>query len=243
MPEIKTCLVNIKADTEAGLDEGQFTGYASVFGNKDSYGDVVAKGAFASTLAERKNGLPVYWQHRMDDPDMNIGKTIEATEDDHGLFVKVQLDLDTPKGAQVHRLIKEGRVSQMSFAYDIVKQAEVDGGPWNGGHMELQELKLHEVSVVPIGANQETELLAVKTALKAGRTISAKNESKIKAAHQVLGEILASLEESDDSDVSDEEPKGGKAEERETAKAEDHPEVKARKDPDAALAFINAATL
>ena len=239
MAKLKATVAEIKTDGD-GLSEGQFIGYASVFGNKDSYGDVVAKGAFASTIDGKQ--FPIYWQHRTDDPDLNIGKTVEIHEDDHGLLVKGQLDLDSAKGAQVHRLIKEGRVSQMSFMYDVVKQAEVDGGPWNGGHMELQELKLHEVSIVPVGANQETELLAVKTGSKAGRTISAKNESKIKAAYEALGEILSSIE-SDDSDVSGEEPKSGKAEEPETVKAEDQSAVKPRKDPDAALALINALTI
>lgn len=239
MAKIKATVAEIKADGD-GLSEGQFLGYASVFGNKDSYGDVVTKGAFAKTIEGRQ--FPIYWQHRTDDPDLNIGKTVEILEDDHGLLVRGQLDLESAKGAQVHRLIKDGRVSQMSFMYDVVKQAEVDGGPWSGGHMELQELKLHEVSIVPVGANQETELLAVKTGSKAGRTISAKNESKIKAAYEALGEILGSLE-SDDSDVSGEEPKSGKAEERETAKVEDQTEVKARKDPDAALALIKALTI
>lgn len=239
MSKVKATVAELKADGD-GLSDGQFVGYASVFGNKDSYGDVVVKGAFASTIEGRQ--FPIYWQHRTDDPDLNIGKTVEIREDDHGLLVKGQLDLDSAKGAQVHRLIKEGRVSQMSFMYDVVKQAEVDGGPWNGGHMELQELKLHEVSIVPVGANQETELLAVKTGSKAGRTISAKNESKIKAAYEALGEILSSIE-SDNSDVSGEEPKSGKAEEPETVKAEDQSAVKARKDPDAALALINALTI
>lgn len=242
MAEVKTVTVNIKADGD-GLTDGQFTGYASVFGNKDSYGDVVAPGAFAKTLDDRGDSpVPIYWQHRTDDPEMNIGKTVEIREDARGLFVKGQLDLDSVKGAQVHRLIKEKRVSQMSFMYDVIKQAEVDGGPWNGGHMELQELKLHEVSVVPVGANQETELLAVKNG-EGGRKVAAMDVSAIRKAHEALGAILGALKESDSSEVSDEEPEGSKAEEPETVKAEDSPEVKARKDPDAALALIDALTL
>lgn len=239
MAKTKATLAELKADG-VGLSEGQFIGYASVFGNKDSYGDVVAKGAFESTISDRQ--FPIYWQHRTDDPDLNIGKTVEIREDDHGLLVKGQLDLDSAKGAQVHRLIKEGRVSQMSFMYDVVKQAEVDGGPWNGGHMELQELKLHEVSIVPVGANQETELIAVKNGEGSGHAARL-DVSEIRKAYEALGVIVGALKESDDSDVSGEEPKSGKAEEPETVKAEDHTEVKARKDPDAALALIKALTI
>lgn len=265
--KLKTSPVTIKAaGVDDGLEEGQFVGYASVFGNKDSYGDVIVKGAFAESLAsygENGAGIPAYWSHRMDDPDMNIGKTIEAREDDHGLLVKVQIDLESPKGAQVHRLIKDGRVSQMSFAYDVEEGAFVDEKDAEGNrkyYYELRKLKLHEVSVVAVGANQETELLTVKNgqveisgkgddvhlSLKLGRTLSASTESKIKAARDALNEVLGVVEEeeSDDESVSDEEPKGGKPEEPETAKGEDRLEVKARNgNPDAVLALINVATL
>lgn len=152
------------APIEAGdLDEGQFVGYASVFDNVDSYGDVVRRGAFAETLKSfgvNGAGIPCYWGHRMDDPMMNIGQTVTAVEDERGLKVTVQLDLDTQHGRQVHRLIKQGRVREMSFAYDVLDSGwvEVDGRE----AYELKKLRIHEVSVVPIGANPETELLAVK---------------------------------------------------------------------------------
>lgn len=160
MPKVKSAPI----DVDSSLEEGMFTGYASVFDNKDSYGDIVRRGAFADTLAEygeKGEGIPCYWGHRMDDPHMNIGATVEAVEDERGLKVTVQLDLDSAAGAQVHRLIKQGRVRQMSFAYDVLEAGWVDSEE-DGGFYELRKLKIHEVSVVPVGANQETELLAVK---------------------------------------------------------------------------------
>lgn len=160
----KQVTVQMKAD---GLADGQFTGYAAVFDNKDSYGDVIRKDAFADSLAtygENGAGIPCYWSHQMSNPLMCIGETVEAREDDRGLFVKVQLDLDTEMGAQVHRLIKAGRVNQMSFAFDIEDYAFAESDEL-GEYMELRKLKLHEVSVVQVGANQETELLDVKDRL------------------------------------------------------------------------------
>ncbi|VXB25196.1 HK97 family phage prohead protease [Arthrobacter sp. 9V] len=250
MIKMKTALIELKAASDSSLEEGQFTGYASVFGNKDSYGDIVLQGAFADSLAEygdKGSGIPCYWAHRMDDPYMNIGQTVEAYEDDRGLFVKVQLDLETANGKQTHKLIKEGRVTQMSFAYDVIEGAWVDRKPEEGGwYYELRKLKIHEVSVVPVGANQETELTGVKdaiTAFKAGRTLSAKNEDRLAQAKSLLEEVLAEVIEVDGTDVSDEEPKGGKPQEPETAKGEDHVEVKARNDdPEAALALIALAS-
>ena len=144
-------------------DAGTFEAYASVFDNVDSHGDVVRRGAFTDTLKEWEASgrpVPVLWGHNMDDPDYNIGHLLEAVEDEHGLRVRAQIDLEGPKGQQVHRLLKSGRVAQMSFAYDVL-----DGGPVekDGADVyELRRLKLYEVSVVPIGANQETSLLDVK---------------------------------------------------------------------------------
>lgn len=188
----KDFAVQIKAGPDDGLDEGIFTAYASVFGNVDSYGDVVVKGAFAADLARWKDSgapIPLLFGHQMSDPDFNLGHVAEAVEDDHGLLVTGVLDLENPKAAQVYRMLKGRRVNQMSFAYDVEDsaRAKVDGRDVN----ELRRLKIYEVSIVTIGANQETEILAVKAAAgalmsKAGRVLSAKNEAALKAAHQQL---------------------------------------------------------
>jgi HK97 family phage prohead protease len=236
--KIKLAPIRVKAGEE-GQGEGVFEAYASTFTREpDSYGDVVAKGAFATTLkewAESGNVLPVLYGHRMDDPDFNIGGVTEAIEDDHGLKVTVALDLDNPKAAQVYRLIKGKRVNQMSFAFDVLDEGTVeeDGRKFN----ELREVKLYEVSVVPVGANQDTEILAVKAAvdaltdgIKSGRVLSAKNEKAIDAAvEQISGAadrlktILAAVrggdEENDQEKASgqgaanDEEPQRAKSEE------------------------------
>jgi len=142
-----------------GLAEGEFTAYASVFGNVDSYGDVVEPGAFTKTLEDwgsRGYPIPLLWGHDTSNPDHNVGEVQKAEQDDHGLLIKGAIDLEGPKGPQVYRLVKGRRVNNMSFAYDIVDATEKDGLQY------LKELALHEVSIVPLGANAETEILAVK---------------------------------------------------------------------------------
>ena len=151
---------------KAGESAGEFVGYASTWTRTpDSYGDVVARGAFAATLADweaRGLPIPVLWGHRMDDPAMFIGTVLEAVEDDHGLKVTGLLDLDNPTGAQVHRLLRTGAVAQMSFAFDIVEDATVtlDDGT---KARELRAVNLFEVSIVPVGANSDTSIEDVKT--------------------------------------------------------------------------------
>ena len=73
-------------DDSAG--EGVFSGYASTFGNKDLQGDVIAKGAFAETLAKDYDGgagIPIHWNHQDGKPTDIIGRTLSAVEDEKGL--------------------------------------------------------------------------------------------------------------------------------------------------------------
>lgn len=234
-------LVDIKAGPTDGLAEGEFTAYASVFGNIDSYGDKVIEGAFKASLTEwdqSDNVIPLLYGHNMTDPDFNIGSITEAKEDDHGLLVQGVLDLEGPKAQQVYRLLKGRRLSQLSFAYDVVEGAWVDMKD-EPSFYELRELKLYEVSLVPIGANQETELLAVKAAsehtirwvaeVKAGRVLSAKNEDTLRKAHddltvaaQQIADVLSAVESTTEDQekatqstqpAKDEEPAGAKSEE------------------------------
>lgn len=153
----------VKADES---DAGVFIAYASTFTREpDAYGDVVAKGAFVDSLKQWEdsgNSIPILWGHDFSDPYKNIGYVTKAYEDEHGLKIFGQLDLDNPLAKQVYRLIKTRRVTQMSFAFDVLNAGliEEDGKEKN----ELRELKLYEVSIVPVGANQDTEILEVKQA-------------------------------------------------------------------------------
>lgn len=211
----KNAVVQLKAGPEDGLNEGQFTAYASVFGNIDSYGDIVVKGAFANALAtweKSGNRIPLLFGHNMTDPDFNIGHVVKAEEDAVGLKVTAELDLENPKAKQVYRMIKGRRIDQMSFAYDVI-----DGAPAqkDGEDVyEIRDLKLYEVSVVTVGANSETEILAVKqmpvvadrllTDVKAGRVLSAKNENELRSAHEAIGRVLSVLDGTTDEQKASE---------------------------------------
>lgn len=230
----------VKAAGESdGLEAGQFEAIVSVFGNEDSMGDVVIPGAFKADLerwATKGDPLPVIWSHDWSDPFSHLGRVLKAEERPEGLWVLGQIDDidDNPKAAQVFRLLKGRRVTQFSFAYDVE-----DGGWGTRGDREvyeLRKLKVHEVGPCLLGANQETELLAVKAerfaaAAKAGRVLSQKNFDRLAAAHEALGEVLASAtpedpktsgptgpektdepSQADAPPATDEEPDGAKSE-------------------------------
>lgn len=204
----KTVALRLKAvGPDNGVGDMQFEGYASVFGNVDSYGDVVRKGAFADTLTEWESSdevLPVYWGHNMMDPDANIGHIVEAHEDDKGLFVRGQLDPESPKAQTVYRLLKGRRVGDMSYSYAVTdgefidsasKADGEDGSDPGGEYYEIRSLKLYEVSIVPVGANPLAEI----TGVKAGRVLSSKNLDAIKAAIEALQGVVKDAESSSDS--------------------------------------------
>lgn len=173
--------VRVKA---SGTEDGVISGYASVFGNVDSYGDIVVKGAFSKFLekmAETGKVIPVFYGHNLEDPKANIGRVTELREDEHGLFFTAKLDLSGETyGRVVYEQLKDGRLDSLSFGYSVIEASNTKDG------YELRELELYEISVVPIPANSE----AMITEVKAGRAISAKNMDLIKRAYEALGELL-----------------------------------------------------
>ena len=219
---------------DSDLEEGEFWAYASVFGVKDLDGDVVSPDAFEKTLAAWKssgNLVPMLWGHNTSDPDMNLGDFPVTEVDDHGLRVKGRIDLEGPKGPQTYRLIKGGRVRQLSYSYRITKgEYVIPQGEDNAGkdsYFRIDEVELFEISLVQIGANQETEILAVKAATgalcaKAGRALSAKNEEALRGALVQAEEVVTALkgvlpdqvpeDEEDQGKTSGKEPPSGATE-------------------------------
>lgn len=190
-----------------GGKAGQFEALVSVFDNRDSYGDVIRKGAFAGTLAawqEKGLPIPIYYSHRLDDPDMNIGHVVSAEETDRGLHIVGQLDLGMPKAETVYRLFKAGRLSQFSFSYSVLDGSVETDPATDQEFNELRELDLYEVGPTPVGANSETELMAVKDAryvaediarrVKAGKVLSAANLNALVSARDAIDGVITSAQ-------------------------------------------------
>lgn len=157
----KDCHFEVKAVQEDGF----FSGYASVFGNEDSDGDIVIKGAFAETIADwqaRGKMPPVLWNHKTDEP---IGVYTLLKEDEKGLYVEGRLLVkDVVRAREIHALMKAGAVDGMSIGYSTVeynydKETDIT---------ELLKLKLWENSIVVFPANDLSRVEAVKSKLQAG---------------------------------------------------------------------------
>lgn len=150
-----------------GDQRGRFEALVAVFDNVDGQGDRVLDGAFQKSLQEwRLSGapIPVIWQHQWQNPNAHIGfaDPHEVREiPGRGLKMAGSIDLDNPFGAQVYKLMKERRVKEFSFGYEV--KSERRG---KDGANELVELRLIEAGPTLRGANPSTELLAVKSALE-----------------------------------------------------------------------------
>ena len=114
----------------------RFAGYAALFDIADAGRDTIRRGAFARTLAAREQPLPLYWQHR---PDQPIGVVEQAAEDARGLRVIARIDRPDSRAAH---LLAAGHVNGLSFGFRTRAARQSAAG------RELLEIDLFEVSLV-----------------------------------------------------------------------------------------------
>jgi HK97 family phage prohead protease len=147
--------LRVAAEIKASA-EGVIEGYGSVFGNVDSYGDIVVAGAFATTL-KGDRAPAMLWQHNPDEP---IGVWTEVREDKRGLVVKGQLALGTQRGREALELIRMGALSGLSIGFSTVRSSFDE----QSGIRSLLELDLWEVSPVTFPANEAARITSAKSA-------------------------------------------------------------------------------
>lgn len=148
---------SFKFELESADDEsGEFSGYAAVFGNVDSGGDTIEKGAFSKTIKENFDRIKILSQHN--DCELPIGKPLELREDDKGLYIRGKIS-DTQKGHDIQTLLKDGVLNELSIGYDAV-DFDYDG---DTGIRHLKEIKLWEISIVTWAMNDQATIDEVKS--------------------------------------------------------------------------------
>ncbi|WP_306437044.1 HK97 family phage prohead protease [Porphyrobacter sp. GA68] len=114
----------------------RLAGYAALFHRRDAGGDVILPGAFAATLARRREPLPLLWQHR---PHSRIGTVEHLGEDARGLRVVARLGSASGRYAA---LLRRGEVRGLSFGY------RASGYRVAGADRILHAIDLFEISLV-----------------------------------------------------------------------------------------------
>ena len=174
-------LIEAKAGGDGG---GSVEGYASVFDDgPDSYGDVIAPGAYKVTLPTfLKDGF-VAWSH---DWGMPVATPREAREDARGLYLVADFHSD-PESQRARTVVTEridrGLSMGLSIGYEAIQweMRKVDQSVptiWGGVTdmvRVLKEIRLYEVSLVTVPAQDSarvTDVKAMKYAEQAGRVLA-----------------------------------------------------------------------
>lgn len=187
--------LELKAD-ETGKIAGFFSTYEKT---PDSYGDIIAPGAFTKTIEKRKasgHPFPLCWNH---DFSSVIGVVDNVEEKEIGPYIEASF-LDTALAQDVRKMVQSGAVYQFSFAYDVLKSREPDAEEKSNGVLNvLEEVEVFEVSVVTVPANQNAVVTDIKGAIeaeiKAGRRNNKSDEETIKQIISLAQSLLTVKED------------------------------------------------
>lgn len=151
--EYKSCDFEIKASDDGRL---YIKGYASPFGNIDSYNDIVAPGSYAKTLSEDAGRIKFCKDH---DLKCVIGKPVELKEDSKGLYFEARFGRTT-QAKEAAMQVEDGELSEVSIGYIPVKYENITLSNGRQGR-RLTEIKLIEVSLVSRAANPEAVVTGI----------------------------------------------------------------------------------
>jgi len=146
-----------------GLDEASGTVeiFVSSFGNKDSDGDIIVKGAYAKTISEKgpsgSGRIKHLKQHKT---SVVVGRPTEMKETSEGLLVTSVLS-KSRDGLDVLADYKLD-LYEHSVGFEVIQ----DGFSKEDNANIIKEINLWEYSSVTWGANSNTPLVGMKSILK-----------------------------------------------------------------------------
>lgn len=154
----------------AGDGNGAVEGYASTFGNVDSYGDTIDPGAYAATLSSFLRDGFVAWGHDWSFP---VAMPTSAVEDRRGLYLTAAFHSD-PEAQRARSIVAErlagGKTMGLSIGYEALawEMRKVET-PYRGPFGELTDqvraltkIKLFEVSLVTVPADEQARVATAK---------------------------------------------------------------------------------
>jgi HK97 family phage prohead protease len=172
------CPFEVKSDsiTEDGIFEGYGRDYIN---KKDSYGDIISRGAFTDTIkngGRNGNGIAMLWQHDSKNP---IGVWAEIEEIKNKLRVVGQLALGVQQADEAYILMKMGAIKGLSIGWDFPR--DESGDPLEDSYKivnkdkirtrYLQKIELWEISPVTFPANTRATITNVKGVIKEAKTL------------------------------------------------------------------------
>lgn len=146
----------IKNFSQSGTGIQHVSGYASVFGNIDSHGDVILRGAFEGTIErfnERKINL--YSSHSMDARDL-LGTVTMMREDDIGLYFEATIS-QSQSAQDIALKAQEGHLDEISIGFFTLDEEIREDGL-----RLIKEIELVEISLVSRASNSQAKILEVR---------------------------------------------------------------------------------
>lgn len=157
--KLKTRQFRFKLDASSVTEAGAFAGYASIFGQLDSYGDIVDKGAFKKTIKEKGKRFKLLWSHDAYSPAIGY---VELEEDEKGLKVVAgQLYLEIERAREAYINLRNETLDGLSIGYNTLKET-IDR---QTSERHLKEVSLWEVSLCNFQACPGAVVTDVKSAL------------------------------------------------------------------------------
>lgn len=139
----------------ADIDGAEIKGYASVFDNVNTWGDIVARGAFTDFIHAMSGGnvtIPLVFEHETGKVENYIGTVDTVSEDERGLYITASL-ADTPNAERVREMVSNGTLNDFSVGI-IATEYE----PLEEGGDRITKAMLREVSIVLTGADREAKI-------------------------------------------------------------------------------------
>jgi HK97 family phage major capsid protein len=151
----------------ASMGEGegvkQLKGYASVFGNIDSHGDIVLPGTFKKSIEmTTERPIRLFSSHSMDARDL-LGTIKVMREDSKGLYFEA--DLSQADSAQdILTKAKEGHLAEISIGF-FLGDSEYSKSDKGETIRLIKDVELVEISLVSRASNSQALVLEVKEEL------------------------------------------------------------------------------
>lgn len=148
------------SDLEVRGDGRTVAGIAAPFDQVTRIGgghdEVIVRGAFARTIAERGDRVKFLALHNYE--AMPLGRAVTLREDAAGLYGEFRVS-KTTAGDEVLELIRDGALDGLSIGFTTITER------WNAKSSvrELHEVRLHEVSAVTFPAYDGARILAVRS--------------------------------------------------------------------------------
>lgn len=157
-------------------EEGIFTGYAVIWGERNGHNEIVQRGAFSRSIAKhQQDGTKplMLWSHNQAEV---IGVWTEIREDERGLFVTGKIVTTTTRGREAFDLLKAGALNGLSIGFRPVTDKRGAGGV-----RILTEIDLAEISIVGLPSAARARITSVRSSGRSNESAAAFVEACRKA--------------------------------------------------------------